>query len=98
MSAAADSQVASTISATIAMSTTTPRQDRFNAWVVARPWATALLSLVFILLAVGLWVSEDSEGRYATDSVWVDYIVAPLGFLLGVAGLIAAGVRAARRG
>jgi nitrate reductase gamma subunit len=71
-------------------------QDGLNTWVMKRPWAGALLGVVFIVMAIGLWVSEDGTGRYRTDSIWVDYIVAPLALLLGIAGLIAAAVRTAR--
>jgi hypothetical protein len=80
------------------MSTTTPRQDRFNAWVAARPWATAVLSLVFVLLGVALFVNDDEGQRFDLGAPWIDYLLAPVTVLLGLAGLIAAGVRATRRG
>ena len=73
-------------------------QDKLNAFVIKRPWALALLSVVFVLLGVALYVNDDDDGvRWDLGSPFVDYVLAPITVLFGLAGMVAAILRASRR-
>ena len=74
-------------------------QRKLNAFVRDNPLALVVLSLVIVLVAVAIFVSDaTSSGYRAADfgSPFWDYVVAPLLALAGLAG-IAVGIRRAGR-
>ena len=76
-------------------------QRRLNAFVRENPLALIVLSLVILLVAVAIFVSDaSSTGWRSADfgSAFWDYGVAPLVALVAVVGIAVAIRRAGRQG
>jgi hypothetical protein len=70
-------------------------QEQYNDYVQKRPWALALSSVVFFLLGLSMWFTEDTDNSYPyIPNGLADYVLGPLCMLMGIAGLLIALKRA----